>query len=164
LGAQVYIESFKLLFVDVGLSQFMLDLKTGDWLLDAQKSFINKGLLAEALVGQELIAYEHPSRREQLYYWKRDARASEAEVDYVIQQKQHIIPVEVKSGKGKTLRSMQSFLESHTNSAYGIRVSTHNYSVHETIHSYPLYAIARISIDGDQEVKDSLLALCVNAK
>ncbi len=159
LGAQADIHSFKLLFVDVGLSQFILDLKTGDWLLNPLEEFINKGLLVEAFVGQELLAYEHPMKKAALYYWKRDARGSEAEVDYVIQQGRQIVPIEVKSGKGKTLKSIQLFLESHHNSPYGIRFSTNNYSVHENIHSYPLYAIAKVLADANKDVKESLIAL-----
>lgn len=159
LGAQADTHTFKLLFIDVGLSQFILDLKTGDWLLNPLEEFINKGLLVESFVGQELIAYEHPMKKARLYYWKRDARGSEAEVDYVIQHKGHIIPLEVKSGKGNTLRSMQLFLDSHPNSPYGIRFSTNNYSVYEKIHSYPLYAIAKVLTVGDQEINEALREL-----
>ena len=65
----------------------------------------------------------------------RNSRGSEAEVDYIIQNGREIIPVEVKSGKGSTLKSMQLFLKNHQDSPYGIRFSTNNYSVHEKIHS-----------------------------
>ena len=159
LGAQIDMNAFKLLFLDVGLSQFILDLKISDWLLNPLKEFVNKGLLVESFVGQELIAYEHPKKKAALYYWKRDARGSEAEVDYVIQHGKQIIPIEVKSGKGKTLKSMQLFLESHPNSPYCIRFSINNYSVHEKIHSYPLYAIAKVIAAADQDVKDSMISL-----
>jgi uncharacterized protein len=158
LGAQADLDTFKLIFLDVGLTQFILDLKTGDWLLNPLAEFINKGMLVESFVGQEILAYEHPLRKAQLYYWKRDARGSEAEVDYLIQLTRDIIPVEVKSGKGKTRRSMQSFLESHPNSPYGIRFSINNYSLYDKVYSYPLYAIAQV-VGRDQEVKESLLAL-----
>ncbi|MFH1832446.1 MAG: AAA family ATPase [bacterium] len=159
LGAQVDMDTFKLLFLDVALSQFLLDLKTGDWLLNALQEVINKGMLVESFVGQELVAYQYSARKAYLYYWKRDARGSEAEVDYLIQHERNIIPIEVKSGTGKTLRSIQLFLDSHKNSPYGIRFSTNNYSVYEKIHSYPLYAIAKVIADADQDVKDALIWL-----
>jgi uncharacterized protein len=162
LGAQADTNVFKLIFIDIGLSQFILDIKTGDWLLNPLEEFVNKGMLVEAFVGQELVAYEHPKKKSKLYYWKRDVRGSEAEVDYIIQNGREIIPVEVKSGKGSTLKSMQLFLNSHHNSSYGIRFSTNNYSVHEKIHSYPLYAIANVIAAADQEVKDSLISLTEN--
>lgn len=159
LGAQADLDTFKLIFIDVGLSQFILDLKAGDWLLDPLQEFVNKGLLLESFVGQELIAYENPIKKSSLYYWKRNARSSEAEVDYIIQSGKTILPIEVKSGRGTTLKSMRLFLESHKASPYGVRFSTNNYSVHEKIHSYPLYSIAKLISDQDNEVKNSILAL-----
>lgn len=156
LGAQAHVDTFKLLFIDLALNQYLLDLKPGDWILNPLQEFINKGAIAESFVGQELVAYENATKNAKLYYWKRDARGSEAELDYLIQQDKHIIPVEVKSSKGSSMKSMQLFLESHPNSPYGIRFSTNNYSLHEKIHSYPLYAIAKLAADSDIEVKNAL--------
>ena len=95
----------------------------------------------------------------QLYYWQRETRGGEAEIDYVIQQEANIVPIEVKSGRGTAMRSMKSFLENHSESTYGIRFSTNNYSIHEKIHSYPLYAVAKIIADADKDVKAALLSL-----
>ena len=159
LGAQADPQTFKLLLIDIALSQYMLDLSTGDWLLDPLKEVANKGLLVEAFVGQELIAYQYPVKKAQLYYWKRDKRGSEAEVDYVIQQEKAVIPIEVKSGTGNTLRRMQHFLASHPASPYGIYCSINNYSVHENIHAYPLYALAKLATDNNHDVKKSILSL-----
>ena len=159
LGAQADINIFKLIFLDIGLSQFILDLKIGDWFLNPLKEFINKGTFVESFVGQELLAYENATKKAQLYYWKRDTKGSEAEVDYVIQLGKNIIPIEVKSGEGKTLKSMQIFLDSHPNSPYGIKFSTNNYSVYEKIHAYPLYAIAKIMAQADDEIKKALISL-----
>lgn len=159
LGAQVNLDTFKLIFLDIGLTQHILNFKTGDWLLNPLEEFVNKGMLIESFVGQELIAYAHPRRQEQLYYWKRDVRGSEAEIDYVIQLGKEIIPIEVKSGKGSTLRSLQLFLESHQHSSYGIRFSTNNYSIHNKIHSYPLYAIAKVMADNNEEFKHAIASL-----
>ncbi|OGB83103.1 hypothetical protein A3F66_05165 [candidate division TM6 bacterium RIFCSPHIGHO2_12_FULL_32_22] len=162
LGAQVDLDTFKIIFLDVGLTQFILGLKTGNWILDPLTEFNNRGMLVESFVGQEIIAYENPTRKSALYYWKRDSRSSEAEVDYVLQYQRNIIPIEVKSGKGSTLKSMQLFLETHKETPYGIRFSSQNYSIYEKIHSYPLYAIAKIFIDEDDDVKESILQLIKN--
>ncbi len=159
IGADSDLGKFKVLCIDVALSQFMLDLNVGDWLLNPLEAFVNKGELVEAFVGQELLAYTHPRAKGQLYYWQREVRDSEAEVDYVIQQKSQIIPVEVKSGKGTTLKSMNLFLDAHPQSPYGIRFSSNNYSVHEKVHSYPLYAVAKVMAESDPEVKKALLGL-----
>ncbi len=159
LGAQTNIDDFKLLFLDVGLTQSVLGLDVSQWLISPKTEFINKGPLIEAFVGQEILAYSNPIRKSQLYYWHRETRGSEAELDYLLQLKNHIIPIEVKSGQGRTLRSMQLFLETHKNSPYGIRFSTNNYSIYEKIHSYPLYAIIKIMVDQDSHIKNSIFKL-----
>jgi hypothetical protein len=58
---------------------------------------------------------------------------------------ENIIPIEVKNGAGKTLKSLHLFLESHANTPYGVRFSVQNYSEHERIQSFPLYAVAAIT-------------------
>ncbi|HSW73996.1 MAG TPA: DUF4143 domain-containing protein, partial [Candidatus Limnocylindria bacterium] len=143
IGAQADPEVFKVIFVDVALSQKILGLGFTDWLLNPLEQFVNKGDVVEAFVGQELLAYADPLFRPHLSYWRREERASEAEVDYLTQLQEHVIPIEVKSGAGSTLKSMHMFLESHTGSPYGLRFSTQNYSGYEKIHSYPLYAVAQ---------------------
>ena len=57
------------------------------------------------------------------------------------------------------MRSMKLFLENHPKSTYGIRFSTNNYSIYEKIHSYPLYAVAKIIVDMDKDVKNALMFL-----
>ena len=160
LGAGASYDDFKVIFIDVALTQYMLGLDVGDWLVNPLETFGNKGALLEAFVGQEMLAYADPRRMEKkLYYWQRNARNSEAEIDYVIQRQQSIIPIEVKSGLGKHLKSMHAFLDSHPASPYGIRFSTHPYSLHEKIHSYPLYAIAKMCTEDDPELRTALLSL-----
>ena len=141
LGAQMDPDSFKIIFLDVALAQAILGLDMTEWLLSTQESWVNKGEIVEAFVGQELVAYSRPFQQQKLYYWTRHERTAQAEVDYVTSIKQDIIPIEVKSGPGSTLKSMHSFLEKHPKTPFGVRFSTQNYSVYENIHSYPLYAI-----------------------
>jgi len=143
IGAEADPSDFKLLFLDVGLCQALLGLDLKAWFLNPLQAFANKGALVEAFVGQELLAYSYQTRKSSLFYWRRNAPSSQAEIDYVIQHQEHIIPIEVKNGLGTTLKSMHLFLESHPQSPYGIRFSTQNYSVHEKIHSYPLYAVVK---------------------
>ena len=144
LGAESDREKFKLLFIDVALSQKILGLDTKEWLLDQQQQLINKGYLKESFVGQELLAYAHPSRQRGLYYWDRNTRGSIAEVDYLVQKNELIIPVEVKSSKGNSLQSLRLYLNSHPKTKFGIRCSEHNYSEFDAVQSYPLYALAGI--------------------
>lgn len=56
LGSQISINNFKLIFLDIALSQFILDFKIGDLLINPLNEFINKGLFIESFVGQEIIS------------------------------------------------------------------------------------------------------------
>lgn len=159
LGAQIDLQDYKVIFLDVALAQSLLDLDVAGWFTNPAQEFINKGSLVEAFVGQELLAYDDPHAKKNLYYWNRQARASEAEVDYLMQQPADIVPVEVKSGAGSTLRSMQSFLESHAASEYGIRFSTQNYSEYQKIRSYPLYAVAQVVSSKNSDLKAAIESL-----
>jgi predicted AAA+ superfamily ATPase len=148
LGAQVDHDDFKIIFLDVALAQAVLGLDITDWLLSREQPWINKGEIVESFVGQELLAYTKPLQKQQLYYWVRQERTATSEVDYVTIINQNIIPIEVKSGAGSTLKSMHMFLEKHPKSPYGIRFSTQNYSTYEKIYSYPLYATC-MTLQGD---------------
>lgn len=144
LGAEVDIEDFKIVFLDVALSQAMLGLDLKGWFLNPEQEFVNKGALVEAFIGQEMLAYSNPLRQAKLFYWRRNKVGSEAEIDYLMSDKDKVIPIEVKSGSGSTLKSMNMFLEKHKKSPYGIRFSTQNYSFYNKVYSYPLYAVYKV--------------------
>ncbi len=157
LGAEADLSDFKILLLDIALAQSILGFNLKDWFLHPEQTLINKGDVVEAFIGQELLAYAHPKQKAHLYYWRRNTRGSEAEVDYLIQQEATLLPVEVKSGSGSTLKSMHMFLESHPQSPYGLRFSTQNYSIHNNIHSYPLYAL--LHVVGKERKEDILNCL-----
>lgn len=139
LGAGVDFNRYKLLFLDIALSQALLDMDMTSWILSPLKEFINRGVVAEALVGQELVAGSDIDMKKGLYYWHRESRSSNAEVDYLVARNNRIIPVEVKSGKEGTLKSMRLFLEQHPDSPYGIRLYSGTPNEVDHIRSYPLY-------------------------
>lgn len=159
LGAQIDFDDYKIVPLDVGISQAIAGLDLAQWFLNPLVELINKGPLVEAFVGQEILCYQTPHRKKDLFYWHKESKASQAEVDYLIQKDQAVIPLEVKGGSGRTLKSMQMFLNTHQASPYGIRFSTHNYSVFDKVHSYPLYAIARVIIGNDPELNEALMSL-----
>lgn len=144
LGAQVDVLDYKVLFLDTGLAQACMGLDLAAWFLQSDQEFINKGALVESFVGQEIAVYSACDKQQDLYYWHKDSAPQQAEIDYLMQIDRNIIPVEVKSGDGRTLKSIQYFLSTHKQSPYGIRFSTNNYSVYNHIHAYPLYAIAQV--------------------
>jgi uncharacterized protein len=72
--------------------------------------FINKGGIAEQVVGQILRANPQKYIDPQLYYYVREAKGSEAEIDYVIQKQMDIIPIEVKAGATGSMKSLHQFI------------------------------------------------------
>jgi predicted AAA+ superfamily ATPase len=154
LGAEIKLDSFKTIFLDIALNQTILGLDRRLWLLDSSTEFINKGEITEAFVGQELLAYMRPDKDPQLFYWKKEERGAQAEIDYLVQVQEKILPVEVKSGEGRSLKSLRLFLETHPKSPYGIRFSIHNYSNFNNIHSYPLYAVAAVFAEDKERLQN----------
>ena len=71
---------------------------------------INQGKVSEQFIGQHLLYQNDYYKEPQLYFWNREQRNSSAEVDYIITHGQHVIPVEIKSGKTGSLKSLHLFL------------------------------------------------------
>lgn len=158
IGAGMDLDDFKIIFLDVGLTQALLKFDIGSWILKPLETFINKGELVEAFVGQELLAYADPISRDQLFYWR--TTASDAEVDYLIQQQEIVVPIEVKAGKSVRIISMHRFFESHPRSTHGIRFWTESERTENNIHSYPLYAVVKPLLTSNEYLKEALEGLC----
>ncbi|MCI0471670.1 MAG: AAA family ATPase [Candidatus Aminicenantes bacterium] len=142
LGAEVNPLISKVIFLDTALSQSVLGIDCGSWIIDPVRTIVNRGAAVEAFVGQELMAYSQAAKKNDLYYWVCEKRGSQAEIDYVTTINGNIVPVEVKSGKTGSLKSMHLFLENKKNSTFGIQFSQKNYNIDKRIMQYPLYAIS----------------------
>lgn len=142
LQAGVNDKKFKLIFLDIGLLQEFLHTDP-EQLRKTDLVQINSGALAEQFVGQELMAYGEPYRKTKLFFWEREKLGSEAQVDYLIQHKSSIIPLEVKAGKGGRIRSMRQFME-EKKSSFGIRISQDPLFFDRGILSLPLYMMSEI--------------------
>lgn len=100
-------DTFKTLFIDIGLSNYLSDIR----LTDIRNLITDhKGSLAEQFVGQEFIASGHFFEEEKLWYWTRESKNSNAEIDFLYQKGNKIFPVEVKAGKRGTLKSLHVYL------------------------------------------------------
>jgi len=143
LGAEANAKKRKLMVLDTGIFQRLLGLTISEIVLEDDFDLINKGAIAEQYVGLELLKSSSFYRQESLYFWHREARGSNAEVDYVIQQNADIIPIEVKSGKKGSMQSLYLFLD-EKKSPYGVRVSLENYSAYDKVRVYPVYAVAEL--------------------
>lgn len=111
LGAQLDERYQKVCFLDVGLYTNMTGLDAGVVSAGADLTLINEVQLAEQLVGQELRACRPFNQEPQLFTWARETKNSNAEVDYVLQVSQNVVPVEVKAGATGKLRSLQMMVQ-----------------------------------------------------
>lgn len=149
LGAEVREDYRRMIYFDTGLLQRQLGLKAENILVSDDFDVINKGAIAEVFVGLELIKSASCYEKNNLYCWHREQSGSNAEVDFVIQKYEEIIPIEVKSSKKGSMQSLRQFL-TLKQKTYGIRASLENFCEYEDIKVYPLYAIGNILLDGDK--------------
>ena len=145
LEAGVKDNFFKLIFLDIGLMHALTGIYTETI---KQKDFtaIFNGAVAEQFVGQEIIAYQIPEIEPKLYYWAREAKYSNAEIDYLIAINAKIIPIEVKSGKRGTLKSLLLFIEKFK-TKQALKISQAKYSENKIITNLPFYAINKFLND-----------------
>ena len=131
------IAAFKLYMVDVGLLAAMADLDERT-ILEGSAIFTEfKGALTEQYVCQQLIA----ELGAEPYYWS--AENSTGEVDFVLQHKGQIIPLEVKAEENLRARSLKSFVTANQ-LPFGVRTSMSDYRREEKLINLPLYAISEL--------------------
>jgi len=146
LGAELNPDKFKVLLFDIGLAQRLMKLDYKSLLLKADLLGVNHGTMAELFVGLELIAHADFRQAPSLFYWHREAKSSNAEVDYVISINEKVIPVEVKGGTTGRMKSLRLFME-QKKSIGGVRISEHGFDSDQKIQSIPLYAVETLIKD-----------------
>jgi len=153
LGASKNYKKFKVFFFDIGLAQRILGTQIKDWVIQSALPQHN-GAMAEQFVAQQLIAHSNPTAPAELSYWHREARNSNAEVDFLIIKNGKIIPIEVKSGiKGK-YRSLQLFLDYHPQSPFGVIISSGEYRERmDGYFSFPFYSLESLLSVNLEEIK-----------
>jgi uncharacterized protein len=143
LGAEIDSKKRKFIVLDTGIFQRILDLNIGEIIVNDDFDVINKGNIAEMIFGLEWLKYCSPYRQDNLYYWHREIPMRNAEVDYVIQKNELIVPIEVKASNKGAMQSMHVFLEEKKLNK-GIRVSLENFSEYGKIKVIPIYAISTL--------------------
>lgn len=151
LSAEANDSVYKLLFMDIGLANHVCGL---DWTaisgMDEQQ-LVNEGGLAEQFIGQHLVNFSQGLEAPQLQYWLREGKTANAELDYVISRGNWVIPVEVKSGKSGSLKSLHQFMhQKKLNLA--VRFDLNPPSYQDVSHTI-------ITAEGSAEVKFSLISL-----
>ena len=134
LKAYIDDDYFKLYLSDIGLLVSILEIRYNDIMLN--KEFMYKGVLAENYVATELI-----HNYETLYYWQSENRA---EIDFLINAKDGIIPIEVNAITNNNSKSLNLYMEKYKPS-FAIRISSKNFGFENNIKSVPLYATFCIS-------------------
>jgi predicted AAA+ superfamily ATPase len=109
VGASATDKKFKAIMLDIGLMANMNGI-SGEYVKSDLLS-VFKGAMAEQFVGQEILA----ATGSDLYYWAREAVGSNAETDFLIEKQGKIIPIEVKSGKSGSLKSLHLLLDTFNN-------------------------------------------------
>lgn len=116
LASEARPDIMKSFWLDVGLWNAALGLER----LTGEEA--HAGPMAEQFIAQHLAFWTGDETPPQTFYWLRDGKKNNAEVDFVIQKDRAIIPVEVKSASTGALRSMLQFLARDTgNSPFGIK-------------------------------------------
>ncbi len=135
-------KKFKTVFLDIGLLSNINGFHTNKTISKKKILSSFNGKMAEQFIGQELLA----SSIEHVYYWARDTRGSSAEVDYLIEKQSEIIPIEVKSGKSGSLKSLHLLLNTFTNikKAYVFTENKYGELPEQKLKFIPLYSAASI--------------------
>lgn len=137
LKAYENFDAFKIYTLDVGLLTAMTDL-SAQTLLEGDEIFTEfKGALTEQYVLEEL-------KNRHLYaaYWSRD-KGSQAEVDFIVQLDDLIVPIEVKAEENLQSKSLRVYRDK-CKPSYVVRTSLSNYRKDDWLTNIPLYMISQI--------------------
>lgn len=135
LNAYTDMDVFKLFCLDVGLLNAKAQISP-KILLEKNTILTEfKGALTEQFVAQQLKI------KHEIYYWT--AQSATAEVDFLIQKENEVIPIEVKAEENLKSKSLKVFSDKfHPKQA--IRFSTNNYRVQDWMVNIPLYGVNQL--------------------
>jgi predicted AAA+ superfamily ATPase len=136
LKAEINRKIAKGVLLDIGIYLALQGLSIENISQEEDIFFSNKGELAEQFIGQHLLYSQPTYMTPELYHWHREKAQSNAEIDYVIQQGNSVLPIEVKSGKTGTLRSLHTFMELKQ-LTIALRFSTHTPLVEKVTSALP---------------------------
>lgn len=129
------IDAFKLYTLDIGLHGAMSGLDAATMVTGNELFLQYKGALTEQFILQELRSMADT----EIHYWSPDS--SRAEMDFVVQQDGHVIPIEVKAEQHLKAKSIPVYIaQNHPQRV--IRTSLAPYHKGETIEDIPLYAFS----------------------
>lgn len=121
-------KSPRLQFLDTGLINNELSIQA-EMLAMEDLNNAYRGAIVPHMITQELMS-THTSKAVKPNFWVREKKQSSAEVDLVIQHGNLVIPIEIKSGKEGTLKSLHQFIEA-SNHPYAIRMYAGEFSIEQ---------------------------------
>ncbi|MGN0229923.1 MAG: ATP-binding protein [Muribaculaceae bacterium] len=151
----------KMLLLDTGLLLRLLNMSLGDIseltthiLTASAADLANKGAMAELVTGLEMLHNMSPNLRHDMFYWVRHAKNSQAEIDYISNHRQVVVPIEVKADRQGGMKSLWAFMRDKK-LHYAIRCSMENFGKFDYedkeangevrhVRICPMYAIAQM--------------------
>ena len=130
-------QAYKLFMIDVGLLGAMSDLDINSILGDDELFVEFKGALTEQYVLQQII-----STTEMVPYYYSNTN-SRNEIDFLMQIKSDIVPIEVKAEENLKSKSLKAYIDKY-DPKYAIRFSMKDYIKQEVIINIPLWNISAI--------------------
>ncbi|MCL2073072.1 MAG: ATP-binding protein [Marinilabiliaceae bacterium] len=148
LAAELNHKHQKIIALDTGIMQQILKLDISKLLLGETLESINKGAIVEMFVGLEILKKMPCDAHAQLFYWQREQKGCQAEVDYLIENGTKIVPLEVKAGTRGAMQSLYRFID-EKNVDKGFRTSLENFGKIGKIDIYPIYAVSNILLGSE---------------
>ena len=126
------IDSFKIYISDMGLLGARKEINPDDILFMSEEINDFKGGMTENYVNIQLKINGYST-----YYWESDRGA---EIDFIIQRENHLIPVEVKSADNTKAKSLKLYMQKFS-PEYAVKISAKTFAFEDRIKTVPLYAV-----------------------
>lgn len=140
LKAYESLNAFKLYMLDVGLLSAMVQIEPKS-LIEGGKIFDKfKGALTEQFVAQQLLT----NSKDALYYWSADN--ARAEIDFLVQENDEVIPIEVKAAENLQSKSLRVYCDKYAPNT-AVRTSLSDYRQESWMINIPLYAISSLLLE-----------------
>lgn len=153
----------KILVFDSGILLRLLHMSLGsiqhiteEILTASEADLVNKGKISEMIAGLEMLKNMPNTMRHEMFYWVRQEKNSQAEIDYIEPYEAKILPIEIKAEQQGGMKSLWTFMRTKYLD-YALRSSLENFGQFDYVDKeaqnairhvdiYPLYAIAQMPI------------------
>lgn len=102
---------FKSVVLDVGLMNHFQKASWASIKNMSEENILTDGKIAEQFIGQHLMSLQPAYETPFLYYWLREGKSSNAEVDYILERSPYLVAVEVKAGAAGKIRSLHQWVK-----------------------------------------------------